>query len=216
MASDLVPCGHPPDPVAEVLSDGWRCHCGWAGLDWREAVTDGKAEGAPGPIVPCRQCGCYVACPIRRREPEQTKAIRCEWCGGCRCERCMKASPAQWPHACGPCVCTALPASKTEELADRDSRLKPPCVECGASHHDHRAGDQRCPNTTADDPAQWDTTTYRPAVEVRIDNWAETKVLLQMDVIRKVAIWCHTDVPAQHEQAVRDAYDKLEEHCLGI
>lgn len=62
-----VPCGHPPDPVAVLITDcggctgtHWVCHCGTT-LDADEAISDGRAEGAPGPIVPCTNCGCAVA-----------------------------------------------------------------------------------------------------------------------------------------------------------
>jgi hypothetical protein len=63
-----VPCGHPPDPIAmRVETCGgctgahWVCHCGW-GLDPAEAV--GHPPEAPGPIVPCAKCGCFVALPL--------------------------------------------------------------------------------------------------------------------------------------------------------
>jgi hypothetical protein len=58
-----VPCGHPPDPVAMYGDEGRPvCHCG--------VLLDPAATGdfpvpseAPGPIVPCQACGCYVAIP---------------------------------------------------------------------------------------------------------------------------------------------------------
>jgi hypothetical protein len=62
-----VPCGHPPDPVALWVWTGHShlscpvCHCGWA-LTLQNALPD-RPEGASGPIVPCVQCGCYVAVP---------------------------------------------------------------------------------------------------------------------------------------------------------
>lgn len=60
-----VPCGHLPDrPVAFDVPDGWACHCGLL-LNGAEAISDGVAEGAPGPIVPCQKCGCYVAIPAK-------------------------------------------------------------------------------------------------------------------------------------------------------
>jgi hypothetical protein len=56
-----VPCGHPADPVAAIASDGHAvCHCG-SGLDPEQGLPDWKEFGAPGPIVECRKCGCYVA-----------------------------------------------------------------------------------------------------------------------------------------------------------
>lgn len=58
-----VPCGHPPDPVAALTPAGrWTCHCARA-LDPADAISDGQKEGAPGPIVPCGKCGCFVAIP---------------------------------------------------------------------------------------------------------------------------------------------------------
>lgn len=62
-----IPCGHPDDPVAAMVncagcSGGhWVCHCGWQ-LDVSEALSERPPE-APGPIVPCSKCGCYVAVP---------------------------------------------------------------------------------------------------------------------------------------------------------
>lgn len=58
-----VPCGHPPDPIAWLLPNGiYTCHCGH-GLEATDAISEGGEEGAPGPIVPCSKCGCYVALP---------------------------------------------------------------------------------------------------------------------------------------------------------
>lgn len=57
-----VPCGHPPDPVAMYNPEGHPvCHCG-RGLDSSAALPD-TPFGAPGPIVSCDKCGCYVAVP---------------------------------------------------------------------------------------------------------------------------------------------------------
>jgi hypothetical protein len=57
-----TPCGHPPDPVALRNTEGDpMCHCGW-GLG-RVADLGREVEGAPGPVVPCGKCGCYVAVP---------------------------------------------------------------------------------------------------------------------------------------------------------
>jgi hypothetical protein len=54
-----VPCGHPPDPVRNP--EGVPiCHCGW-GLDDARACE--PVPEAPGPIVNCDKCGCYVAIP---------------------------------------------------------------------------------------------------------------------------------------------------------
>lgn len=51
-------CGHPPDPIAVNLPNGYYgCHCGRM-LD----PEDGhKVEEAPGPVVHCEKCGCHVA-----------------------------------------------------------------------------------------------------------------------------------------------------------
>lgn len=63
-----VPCGHPNDPVAiwtQVRGLNAEtihvplCHCGHA-LDKR---TGHYIEGAPGPVVPCDNCGCATAVP---------------------------------------------------------------------------------------------------------------------------------------------------------
>ena len=62
-----VPCGHPLDPVAFKVSAGWVCHCGRS-LNDVTPISDGKKEGAPGPIVPCDKCGCHVALPAE--EPD--------------------------------------------------------------------------------------------------------------------------------------------------
>lgn len=57
----------PSDPIAQRGSEGsWMCHCGTL-LDGRP-VSDGKMEGAPGPIVPCSSCGCFVAMPDTEEE----------------------------------------------------------------------------------------------------------------------------------------------------
>jgi hypothetical protein len=62
-----IPCGHPPDPVAAFASCAgcsaghWVCHCGWQ-LNVAEALPERLPE-APGPIVLCGKCGCYVAVP---------------------------------------------------------------------------------------------------------------------------------------------------------
>lgn len=59
-----LPCGHPQDPVAWQSPDGhYCCHCGWI-LDIADAISDGQREDAPGPIVPCGKCGCFVAIPL--------------------------------------------------------------------------------------------------------------------------------------------------------
>lgn len=56
-----VPCGHPNDPVAMRAADGRPvCHCG-NGLDIERAI-DAPYE-APGPVVHCDKCGCYIAIP---------------------------------------------------------------------------------------------------------------------------------------------------------
>lgn len=56
-----VPCGHPPDPVAMYGSEGKPiCHCGCL-LEVSHALP--APEEAPGPIVNCQKCGCYVAIP---------------------------------------------------------------------------------------------------------------------------------------------------------
>lgn len=58
-----VPCGHPPEPVAmRTPGARWVCHCGWL-LEPERAISDGIDDGAPGPLVPCAKCGCYVAIP---------------------------------------------------------------------------------------------------------------------------------------------------------
>lgn len=64
-----VPCGHPQDPVAALSADGTRavCHCGCS-LDRAQALSEQPPE-APGPIVPCSKCGCYVAVPERDERP---------------------------------------------------------------------------------------------------------------------------------------------------
>lgn len=62
-----VPCGHPQEPVAKWLRYQWLgtthdvalCHCGRV-----LSPEDGHAiEEAPGPVVGCDNCGCYVAVP---------------------------------------------------------------------------------------------------------------------------------------------------------
>lgn len=58
-----IPCGHPQDPVAADVPDGWACHCGRL-LNGAEEISDGKEAGAPGPIVFCLSCGCHVAIPM--------------------------------------------------------------------------------------------------------------------------------------------------------
>lgn len=64
-----VPCGHPPDPIAWQLPDGYYvCHCGCT-LDPEHAIDDGVDADAPGPIVPCSKCGCHVALPHREEVP---------------------------------------------------------------------------------------------------------------------------------------------------
>lgn len=57
-----VPCGHPPDPVAMFGEGGPVCHCG-CGLEVATALPI-QPPGAPGPIVNCQKCGCYVAIPL--------------------------------------------------------------------------------------------------------------------------------------------------------
>lgn len=59
-----VPCGHPPDPVAAVIDGGYVCHCGWV-LDPDDLGLPEKPPEAPGPIVNCSKCGCYVALPAQ-------------------------------------------------------------------------------------------------------------------------------------------------------
>lgn len=62
-----VPCGHPSDPVAWRMPDGhFVCHCGC--LLNPDHAFDEPAE-APGPIVPCSKCGCYVALPRDEEVP---------------------------------------------------------------------------------------------------------------------------------------------------
>lgn len=57
-----VPCGHPADPVAMYSGQGDPvCHCGRI-LDLADRMAELPPE-APGPIVYCQQCGCYVAIP---------------------------------------------------------------------------------------------------------------------------------------------------------
>ncbi len=66
-----VPCGHPPDPIALRSSDGHAfCHCGW-GLDVSRALPGIESREAPGPIVNCDKCGCYVAVPSAISEGER-------------------------------------------------------------------------------------------------------------------------------------------------
>lgn len=58
-----VPCGHPPDPVAMYGDEGKPvCHCG-VFLDPAATGAFPVPSEAPGPIVPCPNCGCYVAIP---------------------------------------------------------------------------------------------------------------------------------------------------------
>lgn len=65
-----VPCGHPLDPVALRNKEGDAvCHCG-RGLDGVESLPD-TPFGAPGPIVPCEKCGCYVAVPVRDTQRQE-------------------------------------------------------------------------------------------------------------------------------------------------
>jgi hypothetical protein len=76
-----VPCGHPPAPVAALVTDcggctgtHWVCHCG-STLELFHAVSDGKAEDAPGPIVPCETCGCHVAIPRYSHAIEASESL---------------------------------------------------------------------------------------------------------------------------------------------
>lgn len=57
-----IPCGHPQDPVAAQVEQGWACHCGWL-LD---TESTREVEGAPGPVVICDKCCCHVAIPDLR------------------------------------------------------------------------------------------------------------------------------------------------------
>ncbi len=68
---DTERCGHPPDPVAEWRDGRPWCHCG-AVLDRTRGMPMHTPPEAPGPLVPCANCGCYVAVPPRPADPGAT------------------------------------------------------------------------------------------------------------------------------------------------
>ena len=78
-----VPCGHPPDPVAMYGRDGNPvCHCGCT-LDPAKGQGLPQPPEAPGPIVNCPGCGCYVAIPPKSTptQPLQGSEVERRWKG---------------------------------------------------------------------------------------------------------------------------------------
>ncbi len=93
-----IPCGHPPDPVAMYGSEGHPvCHCGCI-LDPADSAGLPQPPEAPGAIVNCQKCGCYVAIPPKpvSTQPAPESGSEEAWCGECGLRVLPGTPPSTW------------------------------------------------------------------------------------------------------------------------